>query len=88
MWRSLVAHLVWDQGVQGSNPCTPTINLKKAHSKVSFFFRDAVRNSDLRDEVQGDWRAAPRGALVCMRNVGTAESLVLADAQRRNSLEK
>ena len=26
VWRSLVAHLVWDQGVQGSNPCTPTIN--------------------------------------------------------------
>jgi hypothetical protein len=25
VWRSLVAHLVWDQGVQGSNPCTPTI---------------------------------------------------------------
>ena len=24
VWRSLVAHLVWDQGVQGSNPCTPT----------------------------------------------------------------
>ena len=20
-----LAHLVWDQGVQGSNPCTPTI---------------------------------------------------------------
>ena len=28
VWRSLVAHLVWDQGVQGSNPCTPT---KKIH---------------------------------------------------------
>jgi hypothetical protein len=27
VWRSLVAHLVWDQGVQGSNPCTPTIVL-------------------------------------------------------------
>ena len=25
VWRSLVAHLVWDQGVQGSNPCTPTM---------------------------------------------------------------
>jgi hypothetical protein len=24
VWRSPVAHLVWDQGVQGSNPCTPT----------------------------------------------------------------
>ncbi len=24
-WRSLVAHLVWDQGVEGSNPFAPTI---------------------------------------------------------------
>ena len=24
VWRSLVAHLVWDQGVAGSNPVTPT----------------------------------------------------------------
>ena len=36
VWRSLVAHLVWDQGVQGSNPCTPTKKLKKAHI-VGFF---------------------------------------------------
>ena len=26
-WRSLVAHLVWDQGVGGSNPLAPTILL-------------------------------------------------------------
>ena len=25
MWRSLAAHLVWDQRVVGSNPATPTI---------------------------------------------------------------
>ena len=25
-WRSLGAHLVWDQGVEGSNPFSPTIN--------------------------------------------------------------
>ena len=26
VWRSPVAHLLWEQGVQGSNPCTPTTN--------------------------------------------------------------
>ena len=30
MWRSLVAHLVWDQGVAGSNPAIPTIQ-EQAH---------------------------------------------------------
>ena len=27
-WRRLVAHLVWDQGVAGSNPVSPTIDQK------------------------------------------------------------
>jgi hypothetical protein len=35
VWRSLVAHLVWDQGVQGSNPCTPT-NLPLISPPISF----------------------------------------------------
>src|SRR6266508_1905686 len=26
VWRSLVAHLLWEQGVGGSNPLTPTIS--------------------------------------------------------------
>ena len=32
--RSLVAHLVWDQGVQGSNPCTPTKVIAEQGSSV------------------------------------------------------
>jgi hypothetical protein len=36
VWRSLVAHLVWDQGVQGSNPCTPT---KKHQGTAAFICR-------------------------------------------------
>ena len=27
VWRSLVAHLLWEQRVRGSNPLTPTKNI-------------------------------------------------------------
>ena len=44
VWRSLVAHLVWDQGVQGSNPCTPTIKSnKKAHLGELFYLDQSFR---------------------------------------------
>ena len=29
MWRSLVAHLLWEQGVAGSNPAIPTIQARE-----------------------------------------------------------
>ena len=38
VWRSLVAHLVWVQGVEGSNPSTPTKkNNKKWLTILSLF---------------------------------------------------
>ena len=30
-WRSLVAHAVWDRGVAGSNPVSPTTKLTSVH---------------------------------------------------------
>ena len=41
VWRSLVAHLVWDQGVQGSNPCTPTIFNDHLASQVSLLSKSS-----------------------------------------------
>ncbi len=38
MWRSLVAHLHGVQGVEGSNPFTPTISIKDLASKGSKSF--------------------------------------------------
>src|SRR5512132_269701 len=31
VWRSLVAHLLWEQGAGGSNPLTPTIPTAGSH---------------------------------------------------------
>ena len=36
-WRSLVAHLVWDQGVVGSNPTVPTnLSLSKMDLNINY----------------------------------------------------
>ncbi len=36
-WRSLVAHLLWEQGVEGSNPFAPTIlsSIKSKNYRLS-----------------------------------------------------
>ena len=35
MWRSLVAHLLWEQGVAGSNPAIPTIQVQKQNVRAA-----------------------------------------------------
>ena len=37
-WRSLVAHLLWEQGVGGSNPLAPTSKIKGLREKPEPFF--------------------------------------------------
>ena len=39
VWRSLVAHLVWDQGAAGSNPVTPTTS-RRAFMACRVFFAE------------------------------------------------
>ncbi len=36
VWRSLVAHLVWDQRVEGSNPFAPTTRHYKGFQRAIF----------------------------------------------------
>ena len=33
-WRSMVAHLLWEQGVAGSNPVAPTIKRSRGHTTM------------------------------------------------------
>ena len=56
MWRSLVAHLHGVQGVEGSNPFTPTINLKTVLKNIfkTVFFLPQRFQSSLRRYRQGE----------------------------------
>ncbi len=57
VWRSPVAHLVWDQGVQGSNPCTPT-SLKGSliFNDPFFFLRQLIYQLPHIPAQQFTWR--------------------------------
>ena len=41
VWRRLVAHLLWEQVVGGSNPLTPTILLSVSPDRVTDVLRKA-----------------------------------------------
>ena len=45
VWRSPVAHLLWEQGVQGSNPCTPTNQKNGLSLTTRFSFRNILEST-------------------------------------------
>ena len=45
MWRSLVAHFAWDEGVARSNRVIPTILKKRTLKKVLFFCFEKMTDS-------------------------------------------
>ena len=44
-WRSLVAHLVWDQRVAGSNPAFPTIKERICMKKIIHVNQHKIRSN-------------------------------------------
>ncbi len=42
-WRSLVAHLLWEQGVGGSNPLAPTIAIFSEDLPCGYLIRPEGR---------------------------------------------
>ena len=40
-WRSLVAHLLWEQGVAGSNPAAPTIHADTRRAMTARIYKPA-----------------------------------------------
>ena len=50
VWRSLVAHLLWEQRVAGSNPVSPTKleaqRISKANPQTPNVVRPALQSSD------------------------------------------
>ncbi len=61
MWRSLEAHLLWEQGVGGSNPLAPTI--KKATFWVALLM---VKAQVIRDSEGGGSHHRSNMPLACL----------------------
>jgi hypothetical protein len=55
-WRSLVAHLLWEQGVEGSNPFAPTMHAGVAQLARASAFQAEGRGFESRFPLQNFYR--------------------------------
>jgi hypothetical protein len=74
-WRRLVAHLVWDQGVAGSNPVSPTID-RKVYSRPSMLGRAFIILCRLKAAIERETdglrpRITSCGSLAIYRSIRT-----------------
>ena len=92
-WRSLVAHLVWDQGVAGSNPVAPTRITQKDSSTagVLFFcpsFSPSPLSASFRASLQAPFPAAsyPCGPIAIPRTAAHASASLPSPARHLTPL--
>jgi predicted membrane metal-binding protein len=68
VWRSLVAHLLWEQGVEGSNPFTPTTAHRKEGTGASGRWVSSDRVRPLQGQSQRGNLGHPEDRLECLLN--------------------
>jgi hypothetical protein len=68
-WRNMVARLLWEQEVAGSNPVAPTILLFFKHNRTERILRLALSSAAPRGPRRTLWYASGRRHLVFAQSI-------------------
>ena len=79
MWRSLVAHLLWEQGAGGSNPLTPTT------SRLAVLDGQRHVHQERRDQLERLLEPVGQPKYSTSSSGGQAQTKVAARKSRRSS---